>query len=1119
MTTVERPNRVALNQAIDIYRDAMRPFLVRHLRQVPGRRVEEAIQQALRGNQAAQFEDNMRRGRSVADSIDVNDFPELIRGNWREVFQSAFPRDRVIQNRVNDIREIRNEVSHPEAVDLDEEKTRAHFYMIADVLGRINQPDAKANVEGIRDRLFADPATPQAPQTTEPDPPPSSANGGPGPRQRSASNLTPWRDIIRPNEDVTQGRFQQAEFAADLQQVYDGRASSTEYGNPVSFFNRTYITPGIRSLLVNVVRRLNAVGGDPVIQTRTGFGGGKTHSLIALYHLVNSADVLINPSGGSESRTNDEIRSILADASFNQNPDGLGKVAVLDGQFLAPTDQDVTAEKGDPLNTLWGVMAYQLGRQEAYDVIGTAARQGTAPGGNQLDALFNYVGPCVILVDEPVAYIRNAGNARDSIYTFMQALTQSVRRTKDAALVITLPQSSVEAGAEGGVEAMTRLENILGRIEAVWEPLAVNEAFEVVRRRLFGEIQDTDARDRICQAFSDMYSRYRGEYPQGVAEQNYLQRLKDCYPIHPEVFERLYADWSSIPSFQRTRGVLRMMANCVSRLYLNNDSSPLIMPANLPLSDAALAAEFTRLLDGQWGPVLSEADSDYSRTDNIDQAAPQQFGSVGGAARRLARTIFLGSAPSGAVKGIDDRQIHLGVVQPGQGVNVYNDALARMTGDLYYMYRTDDRYYFHAEENLNKVANDRAGALTSREVDREIVRVLDEEVRRRSSDVIVCPADTTADVPEAESVRLVILPPAHPLPSRSSETDDATAEALRILEHRGDARRVKKNTLLFLAARSDEVRDLRRAVRDYLAWDSMVNGGRRIENLAGERLNQARSSVRAGASRVNTELVRAYRWAMSPSQANPQRAEYGFSHYQSNAADSGEIVQAALSIFIQEEALVDEISPAALATLLGQYVWNKGSYGSHVTVDALWELMTGNVYLPRLSNKTVLLECIQKGVPDGAFGYKESDSADVRFGEPLPLPGQTWEQRAILVNAEVAAEEKARQAATPTEGEPAATPGQGEYTVTPGGQEVPPPRDPARRRTSRVVARKRVLNDISLDDISQLREEIIRNLREDGAEVSVEITITAHKPDGLSESITRSIRENGAQLGVDISEE
>ena len=217
--------------------------------------------------------------------------------------------------------------------------------MIADVLGRINQPDAKAKVKGsatgfLLIRLPRRPHQPLNPTRRR-----LRRTAGPGPRQRLAGNLTPWRDIIRPNEDVTQGRFQQAEFAADLQQVYDGRASSTEYGNPVSFFNRTYITPGIRSLLVNVVRRLNAVGGDPVIQTRTGFGGGKTHSLIALYHLVNSADVLTNPSGGSESRTNNEIRSILADADFTQSPDGLGKVAVLDGQFLAPTDQDVTAEK------------------------------------------------------------------------------------------------------------------------------------------------------------------------------------------------------------------------------------------------------------------------------------------------------------------------------------------------------------------------------------------------------------------------------------------------------------------------------------------------------------------------------------------------------------------------------------------------------------------------------------------------------------------------------------------------------------------------------------------------------------------------------------------------------
>ena len=126
------------------------------------------------------------------------------------------------------------------------------------------------------------------------------------------------------------------------------------------------------------------------------------------------------------------------------------------------------------------------------------------------------------------------------------------------------------------------------------------EAFEVVRRRLFGEVSDPAERDRTCEAFATMYGRSRSDYPREAAEQRYLERLKACYPIHPEIFDRLYADWSSIPQFQRTRGVLRMLATAVSRLYLDNDHWPLILPASLPLGDPALGAEFVKLLAEQW---------------------------------------------------------------------------------------------------------------------------------------------------------------------------------------------------------------------------------------------------------------------------------------------------------------------------------------------------------------------------------------------------------------------------------------------------------------------------------------------------------------------------------------
>ncbi len=904
----------------------MRPFILRGLRRVSGSTVESTIRRSLSPHQADAFDQSLRQDNDVASAIDVNFFPPLVQRNWRDVFSNDFGDERAIQNELWMIAEARNQISHPGTQDLDAEYTRARLYDIADALGRINTPEQRLAVEDIRAQLVGSPSAAAGSANTL-----GNGQQDRGAQSRTATNLRPWREVIRPNQDVAQGSYQQAEFAADLQQVHDGRADTTQYGNPVSFYNHTYITPGIRTLLVNALKRLAGKGGDPVIQTKTGFGGGKTHSLIALYHLVRSADALTNFQTGNDSRVSEEIRRIMEEAGYDGDPAGLGQVAVLDGTFLSQTDDKTIPDSGDPLNTLWGEMAYQLSGQRAYNIIGEAARRGTAPGGRQLDALFEHVGPCVILIDEPVAYVRNANVAQDSIYTFIQALTQSVRRSSNVCLVITLPQSRIEAGGEAGAEALDRLESLLGRIEAVWEPLAVNETFEVVRRRLFGGVADLSARDETCEAFSRMYSRHRVEYSQGVTEQNYLARMKACYPIHPEIFDRLYSDWSSIPEFQRTRGVLRMMATCVNRLYLNSDSSPLIMPADLPLSDDRLANEFIRLLPGEWRPVLSEVDSDNSRTDNIDRGS-QRYAAVGGAARRIARTVFLGSAPSGFTRGIDSRQIHLGVVRPGEGEAPYNEALSLMTGDLYYLYFAEGRYFFYAEENLNKVASDRANALGDGAIDSHIVRKLD-EARNRRRDVILY-ANDTADVPDADSVRLVVLPPTLSLPTRSTEDDSATAEALKILQQRGDSSRFRRNTLLFLTAKRDEVRNLRNVVREYLAWDSIINGETRIQNLTGNRLGQARSAASNADRDVGVALVRAYRWALAPVQSNPQRAEYHVNQAQTNATESGEIIRCAFDKFVEDEALVETVSPVSLASMLRQYVWNNQNVDEYLSVGS-----------------------------------------------------------------------------------------------------------------------------------------------------------------------------------------
>ena len=1124
MISTLRPNRDALFRAIDIYRDAMRPFILRALRRIPGVTVEQRIKQSLPDQQAENFRSTLASGVDLESTLDVNHFSTLIsnRYNWRDVFSEALARDKTIQNQLWLITDARNQVSHPGTQDLEEEYTRTHLYHIADVLGKINAPQLKRAVEEIRDQLSGYGSTPQSEKPTQAsleDDAASSEQSTQKQQPRGNGNLKPWREVIHPNQDIAQGSYQQAEFMAELQQVHDGRADTTQYGNPVSFFEHTYITPGIRALLVNALKRLNGTGGDPVIQTKTGFGGGKTHSLIALYHLVRNVDALLNPQPGTNSATAQQIQAILDEAGYDQNPEGMGEIAVLDGTYLAPTDRRKT-ETGDPLNTLWGVMAYELGGQPAYDIIGDAAHEGTAPGGAQLDTLFEYIGPCVILADELVNYVRNAGDARDNIYTFVQNLTQSVRRSKDTIMVITLPQSRTEAGGELGAEAMDRLENILGRVQTVWEPLAVNETFEVVRRRLFGQVMDERALDQTCEAFSKMYSNNRRDYPPNTGEQNYLERIKSCYPIHPEIFDRLYSDWSSIQEFQRTRGVLRTLSTCVSRLYLGNHPGYMIMPADLPLSDESLADEFIKLLRGNWHPVVSEADGDNSRADNIDKES-QRYAEVGGAARRVARTVFLGSADRGATRGIDRRQIHLGTVQPGQGVSLYNEALGRMVGDLYYLYNDGDRYFFHAEENLNKVVTDRAEGLPDKAVDDYIAAKL-EEVKNRRGDVILYNNDT-AEVPDADSVRLVVLPPNFSLPTRSQESDTAEPEALKVVHWRGDAPRTRRNTLLFLTAKRDEIRSLRSEVRKHLAWDSLVNGTARIPDLSGNRLGQATAEVRSTERSARTAMVRAYRWALAPVQKDPGKAEYELNQTLIETSDSGDIVSSTFAKLTEDEALVESISTASLTSMLQQYVWNRENTGDHYSIYTLWDLLTNNVYLHRLRDKAVLLSCIEQGVEQGSFGYATNFNGErydgLRYSEPMADSGTVVAERNLgfLVRPGVAAQQKEVEKTQAQHGtqQPGNNTTETRHQTEEGSPPPPPPTPPQGPR--RITTRKTAGANLSLDDFNTLREEIIRNLSQDGGEVTVQITISARKPDGFSEGTTRSVKENSVQLGLEFS--
>lgn len=1110
MTTIQRPNKNAIIAACDIYRDAMRPFLLRGLRRVRGSNLTTTIRSTLPDHQKNTFTTTLaQNGNDVAGAIDIDMFPQLVQRHWQEIFLSDFNMDQSVRNVIWLIKDARDKASHPGTADLDVEYTRTSLFHIADVLGRINAPEQKSAVESIRETLRTDVVGVQAENMPEPTPSSSSKETRGGSSGRNDA-LAPWRSVIQPNQDVAGGTMRQSEFAANLQAVFAGSDDTGIYGNPVEFYRQTYITPGIRKLLVNTLQRLFGQSGDPVIQTKTGFGGGKTHSLIALYHLLTSPGVQVM----------DDVRDVIREAGLEQSDDLEACVAVLDCTHLSPTDRDTT-DNGDPLNTLWGVLAWQLGGQEGYEMVGDAARQGISPGGGQLTELLTRFGPCVILIDELVAYVRNVlPEHQGRVYTFVQNLTQSVSHVPNAMLVVTLPEHESEAGGVAGEEALARLESVFGRIESVWEPLAVDETFAVVRRRLFGDIRDESERDKTCDAFARMYRQQTREYPPETREGRYLERLKECYPIHPEIFDRLYLDWSSIARFQRTRGVLRMLSICVNRLYAAENPSPLIMPGDLPLSDTELANEFIGLLDANWSSVLTEADTDNSRTDLIDIRTPR-YKELGGAARRLARTIFLGSAPSGSVVGVNKERIHLGVVRPTQGISTYNEAMNQMSEDLYYLYSNDNRYYFHAEENLNKVVVDRSAELSPAEVNECIAKGLREAVGGglKQSDVIVCPEDYTR-IDDTDSTQLVVLPPDRFLPSRASDHDTATSDASDMLLSRGDGRpRIHRNALLFLTAKNDEIRTLRSDVRTYLAWDSIVNGARKIANLVGERDRQAKTSLRKADEKMNASIVGAYRWALAPVQDDPQQAEYRISRIQTEG--SGEIIGDVFQKLVSEEILVEIISVSSLSNVLNRYIWNNDTYTDHIEIDTLWGLLTNNVYMPRLRQRGVLEECVSRGVQEGTFGYATAQDGDgysnLCYKEPIQGFGGFGKLEGLLVNPDMAqlVKEMEPDLTADNAGGKAVFSGIQEDYVVSGSDDQPNAN--THRGPQRIVVTKRMQGEISLDDARTLSDEIIRNLREDGGEISIEITVSAHKPDGFSESTTRAVRENSVQLGLELN--
>jgi len=924
--------------------------------------------------------------------------------------------------------------------------------------------------------------------------------------------MKPWREVAVPHPDVLEGTFLQSEFAADITAVHTGKATR-EYQDAAAFFERTFITEGMRLLLIQVAQRLNGKGGEPVIQLQTAFGGGKTHTMLAVYHLAMRQCALGDLAG---------IPALIDQAGLMDVPQA--RVAVLDGHAHAPGQPWKHGKQS--VRTLWGELAWQLGGEESFVFVKESDTTGTSPGKEVLKTLLETYAPCVVLIDELLAYIRQfqegqplSGGSFDSNLSFLQALTEACKLVPNAILLGSLPESEVEAGSQRGVAALRALEKTFGRLQALWKPIATEEAFEIVRRRLFEPVRDEKAREVVVRAFADAYVAEGAKLPSETQEARYFDRLMQAYPIHPEVFDRLYEDWTTIDGFQRTRGVLKLMAKVIYRLWKDDNKDLMILPGSLPLYDGGSRNELTYYLPAGWDAVMEkDIDGDRAETTELENKEPR-FGTVN-AARRVARTIFLGSAPSSVatkpgIRGLDRARVLLGCLQPGQTSSTYADALNRLADRLHYLNCSGDktqdatRFWFDTRANLRREMEERKKRFDDHnEVRGKLAEVLKKLTGGATFFDGIHIFTPHTDVPDDSALRLILLAPEQFYAREESRLAfDAVLDTVR---NNGAKPRYRGNRLIFLGADHGSLARLRDCTRVALALGSIV------EDVKDGRLNidllqkkQAEKELQTAEDILPRVARECYKWMLCPvhhSPTEPKPSVEAFPLNTGGSALSSEIER----VCVDNELVISTWSPIHLRTKLKELYWkaDKPAIGALV----FWEDTLRYLYLPRLKNRNVLEQAIVKGAASRDFFGTAYGQCDGKFdGFKLGDANVQLDDSLLLIEPEAAKQYEAAQV-PPTPPEP---PIPGPHPPKPPGPEPKPPEPPqGPQRMHSFIGTAEVKAATAKMRMVQIAEEIINVLASDPqSSVKVTVEINADFPEGVSDQIKRAISENATSLG------
>lgn len=812
--------------------------------------------------------------------------------------------------------------------------------------------------------------------------------------------LKPITETCTPRADVLTGGLTDEHFAAQLDKVVRNPEQYPIYGDPTEFFAITYPTSGLRSLLTSTFGRLSQrrdVEGSEhgVVRFETSFGGGKTHGLIAAYHLATGA----RPIGLEEFIDPDLL------------PEG-AQIAAVVGDGLDPVAG--TETNGHRPITMWGAIGAQLG-DSAWELVGDQDAKRTAPGKETWIEIFSRA-PTLVIIDEVANHLRALRTSGDpdirrqaeAMPSFLFNLFAAAASVPTARVIITLASENdafsaetkeVQQVLEGQTGIGSDVGAVIARYREVLVPAADEEISEILRRRLFERINEPSAY-LAGEEFQKYYAALDDREVRLGLPANIASQVTKAYPLHPELVKVLDTRIGTIPAFQRTRGALRLLAETVATLWANNSKVPIINLGDLPLATPAVASSVTRAIGREAFSQVIEADvaGRDSHAAGIDRS---RFPGGPSYTQRSAAAVLLHSLESSFNTGATLVDVWRATLTPGEEPDLVQESLSLLDASAWHFVYDGARYRFQTEPNPRKIIEDETqGVLPSmvrEELDRRIQAMFTNSNPIRTR---IFPGGPE-ELDDLMELQLAVIS-YEDLSVRSTTATPTHDLLVTMLDTHGVAgsNRTYRNGVVFLVADTDQIEEMRSRVRYDLAAQRIVSDPQRMASFVEDVQKKLRSIADRAQLDARVSITRCYRHLYYPKN---DRANHHLRHHELSQHQLGTQDKQQTAVIRQVLEQVGKIRSSAIAT---EFLAQIGGFPARdpISTEALWEAFWRNHDADLVINPNLITDSIAAGVRSGFWVYYDSDS-ERTYGSEGPPPAARIAGTAWLYTPERAAQE------------------------------------------------------------------------------------------------------------------